>query len=432
LERDGYDVVGEATTPAELARVVADQRPDVVVLDDGIGATAPQVIREIAPQAKVVLVWPGAVVPIGGDVRVEPSQVLRELGAAVAKVTVGVAGLAMIDRPEWIEKVRKDPATLREMLERRGGLPTKRPSVTELQRRGQRLHPEPVPTTDDRGAVAPVVPIPIAVPTGDAVTEPPGGGDDDDVMTPLVAAAAAGATVGAAGGAATEWNRRLGAIALGGAAVVGAVVLALALGGSRVPTDIIMAEGPRATIAPGPAIDSGIEVPRGEPGHEPGQDEGKPPAPVDQPSTEDLPSPGTPTTPPNDPGTGGDGNDEPPLSPDPGGTAPPPTIPDGGDTPIAPVAPDRTVVARDGGGTATVSAPGKSADHNPHQGPPGRTGDPHEASSSATGPAGNGARHGRDGVPGHAGEHGRGIEHGEGLATLVSHSQTQGHAILPA
>ena len=141
LEGDGYDVVGSATTSAELARMLATTQPDVVVLDDGIGATAVQMTREVAPASKVVLVWPGAVVPIGGDARVEPSQVLRTLGTTVAQVTQPIATVSTMRQPEWVERVRKDPATLRDMLAAKGGVPRTRPSVTELQKRGQRLHP---------------------------------------------------------------------------------------------------------------------------------------------------------------------------------------------------------------------------------------------------------------------------------------------------
>ena len=45
LVGEGYDVVADATNPAELARVLAAHKPDVVVLDDGIGATAVGVRR---------------------------------------------------------------------------------------------------------------------------------------------------------------------------------------------------------------------------------------------------------------------------------------------------------------------------------------------------------------------------------------------------
>src|SRR5206468_2092486 len=79
LQSEGYHVVAQASSATELVRVLAEHQPEVVVLDDGIGATAVQMTHEVSPASKVILVWPGAVVPIGGDARVEPSEVLRSL-----------------------------------------------------------------------------------------------------------------------------------------------------------------------------------------------------------------------------------------------------------------------------------------------------------------------------------------------------------------
>ena len=90
LTGEGYDVVGEATNPAELARVLAVHKPAVVVLDDGIGATSVAMVKQMLPAAKVVLIWPGDVVPIGGAIKVEPDHVRQELGPAVERLT-GVA-----------------------------------------------------------------------------------------------------------------------------------------------------------------------------------------------------------------------------------------------------------------------------------------------------------------------------------------------------
>jgi hypothetical protein len=221
LEDDGLDVVGEAGTTSHLARLLTDERPDVVVLDDSIGVAAVQVTAEIVPSAKIVVVWPSAVMPIAGAIRVEPSDVLSTLAGTVA-LAAGVGGLGGIDRPEWIEKIRKDPTTLREMLAARGGVPT-RPSVTELQRRGNRLHPAPrrsarpkakpgeKPADKDRGAV--VTPIPLASASAGPRSRP----------APRPAPRE------------ESWNRRLGIIALGGAAVASALTVALAFS-NRAPS----------------------------------------------------------------------------------------------------------------------------------------------------------------------------------------------------
>lgn len=86
LEGEGFDVVGEASTLGQLAEALAVHTPDVVVLDGGIGVIAVQLTREVSPRAKVVLVWPEGVVAIGADARVFPTEVLRDLGAAVERV----------------------------------------------------------------------------------------------------------------------------------------------------------------------------------------------------------------------------------------------------------------------------------------------------------------------------------------------------------
>ena len=90
MEGEGFRVLGEAHTTVELVQVLSVHHPDAVVLDDGIGATAVALTREMRPDAKIVLVWPPAVIPISGDATVDPSQVLRDLGFAVERAC-GVA-----------------------------------------------------------------------------------------------------------------------------------------------------------------------------------------------------------------------------------------------------------------------------------------------------------------------------------------------------
>lgn len=157
LEGDGCQVLAEAATSAELARELAVHRPDVIVLDDGIGATAVGMAKEMVPTAKVVLVWPRAVVPIGGDAQVDPGEVLSDLGPTVTRLAGAAAlGLTTVSRPSWMDKNRKDTSTLRDMLNK-ADPERDRPSATELRRRGQRLHP-----------AAPIPPIPVEPATTDA------------------------------------------------------------------------------------------------------------------------------------------------------------------------------------------------------------------------------------------------------------------------
>ena len=244
LEGEGLEVVGEARTVSDLAVAVADGQPDVVVLDDGIGVTAVSMVREALPRAKIVLVWPSAVVPIGGDARVEPAKILNDLGAAVRQVApIGVAtGVTeTYERPEWIDRIRKDPGTLRDKLA--GKEPAKRPSVTQLQRRGSRLHPaggrkQPSETPADTER-APVLPLPFAATAAAIAVEPA----TDVAEEPAEER--------------SEWNRRLGTLALSGAAAVSALVLALALGGGPVRTDLVRGGGifpPGSGFSPGSGV----------------------------------------------------------------------------------------------------------------------------------------------------------------------------------
>ncbi|HEY7666495.1 MAG TPA: hypothetical protein VIE12_00060 [Actinomycetota bacterium] len=100
LENEGYDVVAEAATSMELAQQLAIHRPDVVVLDDGIDATAVAMLREVQPAAKLILVWPRGVSAVGADARLEPSEVMHALGPTVARVTGGSGAVLTMPPPE--------------------------------------------------------------------------------------------------------------------------------------------------------------------------------------------------------------------------------------------------------------------------------------------------------------------------------------------
>ena len=184
LAGEGYDVVADASNPAELARVLAVHKPDVVVLDDGIGATTVTMVHDMLPGAKMILVWPEAVSPIAGASRVEPSQVLQDLGPTVERLT-GVAGVAVAgEGPAAVDRAKGDPSSLRRMLRTAG--------VVDLVARSRASHPtgEPAaasaaaePIIDDREP-APVVILPVAASVDEdglvQVPDADGGSADDD------------------------------------------------------------------------------------------------------------------------------------------------------------------------------------------------------------------------------------------------------------
>ena len=100
LENEGYDVVAEATSTLELAQRLVIHRPDVVVLDDGIDASAVGMMREVLPTAKVILVWPRGVAAVGVEARLEPAEVMTSLGSTVARV-VGKGSVIAPPRPRF-------------------------------------------------------------------------------------------------------------------------------------------------------------------------------------------------------------------------------------------------------------------------------------------------------------------------------------------
>ncbi|MEA2555100.1 MAG: hypothetical protein QOI60_431, partial [Actinomycetota bacterium] len=142
LEGEGFEVAAETTSVEDLSSAIAEHQPDVIVLDDMLGVAGLELAQQEAPRAKIVVVWPAAVQPVGADARVDPGSVLRELGTTVERVAgvgpgVGLAGTFV--RPDWIGKVRKDPAMLREILAT--GKTSSRPSITELQRANRESQP---------------------------------------------------------------------------------------------------------------------------------------------------------------------------------------------------------------------------------------------------------------------------------------------------
>jgi hypothetical protein len=257
LEGEGFEVVAETNSSADLPEVIRSQSPDVVVLDDGIGVMAVSMVHDVAPAAKVVLVWPADVVPIGGDARVEPAKILKDLGPAVEHVAIaaGIGLGAGLTRPDWIDKVKKDPATLRSKLAKGGavtaigGAAAKRRSVTRLQRRSRRLHPstqEPAADTTRRDEDAAVVVLPFVA----AGAAGAAGSADEPILDITGADVPVDATAEEVDEP-SEWNRRLGTLAMSGAAAVSALVLALALGGGRIDVSVVRGDGVLPPGVPG-------------------------------------------------------------------------------------------------------------------------------------------------------------------------------------
>jgi uncharacterized membrane protein YgcG len=270
LDGEGYDVVAEASTAAELARLIATHHPDVAVLDDGIGATAVGMINEMSPDTKVVLVWPGAVMPVGGAARVEPHRVLQDLGTTVERLTGQRSATGSGHGSTLLERAANDPDLLRAML--LGGMVASDEPIIEDRENApvvilpltptidhdelilDVLDPEP---DDERSGAATGVAAGVA---GAAVlaSAMPAAAEEAGSTGATVTSIAARGTVGAQ----SALNRRLGNMALGGAAVASALVLALALGGARVPIEgvsgqaaAISSPSPGTTVSPTPQPD---------------------------------------------------------------------------------------------------------------------------------------------------------------------------------
>jgi hypothetical protein len=85
LEGEGFDLIGLATSDEELEVVLEGAQPSVIVLDGAISATAALEAKERAPGSSLVVVWPEGVASVLADERVEPGEVVDELGAAVRR-----------------------------------------------------------------------------------------------------------------------------------------------------------------------------------------------------------------------------------------------------------------------------------------------------------------------------------------------------------
>jgi DNA-binding NarL/FixJ family response regulator len=110
LESEGFDIVGQASNPDELDRVLAVAEATVVVLDAKVGAIAVLAARESLPDAGIVVVWPQGVVSAVADEQVEPSHVYRDLGKAVRRAARLASWREMATAPTLIEGLARIPA----------------------------------------------------------------------------------------------------------------------------------------------------------------------------------------------------------------------------------------------------------------------------------------------------------------------------------
>ena len=87
LEAAGLRVVGRASTPEELERLLRVTRPAVVVFDAGMSVEALAATRAAEPHIGIVAVWPHGIESQAVNAVVLPNAVRRDLVAAVRRAT---------------------------------------------------------------------------------------------------------------------------------------------------------------------------------------------------------------------------------------------------------------------------------------------------------------------------------------------------------
>ena len=141
LEREGLEIAGEVATASELIQLAADEQPDAVVFASHAPQDELDRLRSVAPSSKVVFVSSILMAAEAelAEAVVERADVLASLGPVLVhlcspgRVNARRAMTEGFDRPDWIDRVRKDPLTLREILSEHGTELDERPSVTWLQ-----------------------------------------------------------------------------------------------------------------------------------------------------------------------------------------------------------------------------------------------------------------------------------------------------------
>jgi hypothetical protein len=357
LEREGVEVVGEVLTPFELIELAADEQPDAVVFATGAPQAELDRLRTVAPASKIVFVSPILVAAEAelAEAVVERADVLASLGPVLVhlctpgRMNARRALTESFDRPDWIDRVRKDPVTLREILsESPREEDAERPSVTSLQDEARAVDPAAVLAGDlelirlpdlEAEAAAPEVAHP--GPQTQPDTRPERRATDADRRSqdrrrddPVVILPQTR----------TRRRRRLGLWSL---ALMALGLLSLAVLPSTVPAALEAApDGAAISLPDGTTAGADRGGERAQP---PQRD----PAGAEAGLTVSDPGGGrggggTRDEPQSDSGGGGSGG---------GGGAEVP----GGD--------------HQGGGGNTGQMPGSSAEHNPHGGPPGQSGE---------------------------------------------------------
>jgi hypothetical protein len=87
LEAAGLRVVGRASTPEELERLLGVTRPGVVVFDARMSVEALSATRQAEPHIGIVAVWPAGIESQAVNAVVLPGDVRRDLAAAVRRAT---------------------------------------------------------------------------------------------------------------------------------------------------------------------------------------------------------------------------------------------------------------------------------------------------------------------------------------------------------
>ena len=162
LEHEGVEVAGEVSSLSELIQLAADEQPDAVVFEARALQDELDRLRAVAPRTKVVFVSPILIAAEAemAEAVVERSDVLVSLGpvlvhlCAPGRVNARRDITEHFDRPDWIDRVRKDPGTLRDILS--DGSPSEeveQPSVTSLQGEARAAEGGADPTQPNEGVV---------------------------------------------------------------------------------------------------------------------------------------------------------------------------------------------------------------------------------------------------------------------------------------